>query len=107
MGKTEEAEQEYKTVTEIDPKNIPALNNLGYLYLDEDIARYDEAAKLFSQAIEANPNFVYSVCNRGVAYEYLGEYDKARKDYQTALKLERNFEPAIAGLNRLDKFQNR
>lgn len=107
MGKTEEAEQEYKTVIEIDPKNIPALNNLGYLYLDENIARYDEAAKLFSQAIEANPNFVYSVCNRGVAYEYLGEYNKARKDYQTALKLERNFEPAIAGLNRLDKLQNR
>ena len=107
MGQLEEAEQEYKTVIEIDPENIPALNNLGYLYLDEEIARYEEAADLFTQAIEANPNFVYSVCNRGVAYEYLGEYDKARRDYQTALKLERNFEPAISGLNRLDKLQKR
>lgn len=107
MGQIEEAEQEYKTVLEIDPKNVPALNNLGYLYLDDSLARYDEAAKLFTRAIEANPNLVYAVCNRGVAYEYLGEYDKARKDYQEALRLETNFEQAIAGLNRLDKLQSR
>ncbi|MBO4503721.1 MAG: tetratricopeptide repeat protein [Bacteroidales bacterium] len=107
MGQLENAEQEYKTVIEIDPKNIPALNNLGYIYLDDSLARYNEAAKLFTRAIEANPNFVYSVCNRGVAYEYLGQYDKARRDYQAALKLETNFEPAIAGLNRLDKLQSR
>ena len=51
------------------------------MYLDENIARYDEAVKLFSQAIEANPNFVYSVCNRGVAYEYLGEYDNKTVEF--------------------------
>ena len=103
LGQVAEAEQEYKTAIDLDPKNVPALNNLGYIYLDDSIARYDEAVKLFTQAINANPNFVYSFCNRGVAYEYLGEYAKARKDYQKALKLKTNFEPAILGLNRLDK----
>lgn len=105
LGQTDEAEQEYKTVIQIDPKNIAALNNLGYMYLDDTVARYSEAVDLFTQAIKANPQFVYSVCNRGVAYEYLGEYAKARKDYEKALKLQTNFEPAIKGLNRLDKLQ--
>lgn len=107
LGQLENAEQEYKTAIEIDPKNIPALNNLGYLYLDDAFKKYSEAAKLFSKVLEVNPKFVYAVCNRGVAYEYLGDYDKARKDYQAALKLETNFEPAILGLNRLDKLQSK
>ena len=32
--------------------------------------------------------------------------EAARKDYEEALKLSTNFEPAIKGLNRLDKLQH-
>ncbi len=105
LGQFQEAEQEYKTVLRIDEKHIPALNNLGYMYLDDPFNRYEEAEKLFTRAIREHPDFVYSVCNRGVAYEYLKQYDKARKDYEKALALKTNFEPAIKGLNRLDKLQ--
>lgn len=104
LGQTQEAEQEYKTALRIDEKHIPSLNNLGYLYLD-DPNHYEDAVKLFTRAIQENPDFVYSVCNRGVAYEYLKQYDKARKDYEKALTLKTNFEPALKGLNRLDKLQ--
>lgn len=107
LGQFQEAEQEYQTAIKIDDKHVPSLNNLGYMYLDEPFNKYEKAAELFTQAIKANPDFVYSVCNRGVAYEYLGQYDKARKDYEQALKLKTNFEPAIKGLNRLDKLQNK
>ncbi len=106
MDKFEEAEQEYKTAIGIDSAHIPSLNNLGYLYLDDSFKKYDEAVKLFTQVLQVNPQFVYAVCNRGVAYEYLGNYVAARKDYEEALKLSTNFEPAIKGLNRLDKLQH-
>lgn len=105
MGKTDEAIEQYKEAIATDPKHIPSLNNLGYIYLDPAIAKYADAAKLFSRVLDINPNFVYSVCNRGVAYESMGQYDKARSDYEKALDLKANFEPAILGLNRLDKLQ--
>ena len=106
MDKLEEAEQEYKTAIAIDSTHIPSLNNLGYLYLDDNIKKYDEAVSLFTQVLQINPKFVYAICNRGVAYEYLGNYVAARKDYEETLKLSTNFEPAIKGLNRLDKLQH-
>ena len=105
MDKLEEAEQEYKKAIAIDSAHIPSLNNLGYLYLDDNVKKYNEAVDLFTQVLQINPQFVYAVCNRGVAYEYLGNYVAARKDYEEALKLSTNFEPAIKGLNRLDKLQ--
>ena len=106
MDKFEEAEQEYKTAIAIDSTHIPSLNNLGYLYLDDHFNKYDEAVGLFTQVLQINPQFVYAICNRGVAYEYLGNYVAARKDYEETLKLSTNFEPAIKGLNRLDKLQH-
>lgn len=105
MDKFEEAEQEYKTAIAIDSTHIPSLNNLGYLYLGDEFKKYDEAVKLFTQVLQVNPKFVYALCNRGVAYEYLGNYPAARKDYEETLKLSTNFDPAIKGLNRLDKLQ--
>ncbi len=106
LGRTEEAIQEYKVAVGLDPTHVPSLNNLGYMYLDDETL-YEEAAQLFTQAIQANPDFPYSYCNRGVAYEYMGQYDKARADYQKALSLKTNFEPAIKGLNRIDEQQSR
>jgi len=104
LNNREEAIQEYKTAIQINPKYVPALNNLGYIYLD-DANKYGDAVKLFTRAIAEAPTVASIVCNRGVAYEYVGDYAKARKDYEKALKLEANFEPAILGLNRLDKKQ--
>ena len=104
LNRQEEAIQEYRTAIQINPKYVPALNNLGYLYLDDE-TKYADAVKLFTRAIEAAPNEASIVCNRGVAYEYMSDYAKARKDYEKALKLQANFEPAIKGLNRLDKLQ--
>ena len=44
-----------------------------------------EAIKVFTQAIELWPHYHIN-WSRGIAYERIGEYDKACKDYRTALK---------------------
>ena len=105
MGKFDEAEQEYKTAISIDSTDLRSLNNLGYIYINDYFKKYDEAVDLFTRAINVNPNFFYALCNRGIAYELAGNYVAARKDYEETLKLSTNFEPAILGLNRLDKIQ--
>lgn len=106
MNKLEEAEQEYKTAIAIDSTDFRSFVNLGYIYLFEPFQKYEEAANLFTQAIQLKPNnriATIAYCDRAVAYEYLGNYVAARKDYEQALKLTTNYEQAIVGLNRLDK----
>ncbi len=105
MNKFDEAEQEYKTAIAIDSNYFPPFINLGYIYLNDYFKKYDESVKLSTRAMQINPNSALAVCNRGAAYECAGNYVAARKDYEEALKLSTNFEPAILGLNRLDKKQ--
>lgn len=96
--------QQYNTLLTIDPKNIFAFNNIGYInlyYLD----KYDEAIAYFTKAIDIDSTFINAVCNRGVAFELSKNYTNARQDFLYCKKLDPNFEPAILGLNRLDKIK--
>ena len=71
--------------------------------VDQD--KYDEALALFDRAIAAEPNCVEAYCNRGVCYECTGRLAEAREAYETALKILPNYDPAVLGLNRLDKMK--
>lgn len=104
LGEIEKAVEQYKIVLKIKKDHLPALNNLGYVYMVE-LNQYEDALKLFNQAIEKEPDFVEAHCNRGVCYECMEQYDKARENYQTALRILPNYEEAVAGLNRLDKIK--
>ena len=77
---------------------------MSYLIYEQ---KYEEAVAFFTKAIEVDPEFVNAVCNRALAFEELGQYENARQDYLYSRKLSENFEPAIQGLNRLDKIQKR
>jgi len=95
------AKSQYQNLLEIDPQSYPAYNNLGYIALViED--NYEEAISYFSKAININPTYDQAFCNRGVAYYYLEEWQKAREDYLQCLKLNPDNENAIDELNRLD-----
>lgn len=96
--------QQYNTLLTIDPKNIFAFNNIGYInlyYFD----KYDEAIAYFTKAIDIDSTFINAICNRGVAFELNKNYVNARQDFLYCKKLDPNFEPAILGLNRLDKIK--
>ena len=106
MGQYEAAVEEYKNIIAIDPNHKAALHNIGYIYLIYE-QKYEEAVAFFTKAIEVDPEFVNAVCNRALAFEELEQYENARQDYLYSRQLSENFEPAIQGLNRLDKIQKR
>lgn len=104
LEEIEKAEEYYHIILQIDPNHKSALNNLGYIRLVfED--KYQDAVNYFSKAIEKDPQFINAIANRGIAYEYLEEYELARQDFKHCLELYPLHEPAINGLNRLDKIQ--
>jgi len=101
LGELELAKEQYQTLITIDPKSYPAYNNLGYIALVyED--NYPEAVRFFSKAIEIDSLYDQAWCNRGIAYFYLKEWQKARADFLQCRKINPNNENAIGELNRLD-----
>jgi len=56
----------------------------------------------FSKAVEINPQYDQAWCNRGIAYYYLQEWQKASADYLQCLEINPKNEAAINELNRLD-----
>jgi lipoprotein NlpI len=95
------AKEQYQNLISIDPRSYPAYNNLGYIALVyED--NYPEAVRFFSKAIEIDSLYDQAWCNRGIAYEYLEEWQNARADFLQCRTINPNNENAINELNRLD-----
>lgn len=104
LGNYEQALEEYKRMLTFAPQNKYALHNIGYIYLVFE-QKFDEAVAFFTKAIEVDPEFVHAICNRGVAFEELGQYENAAQDFQYALKLQEHFQPAVEGLKRVEKLR--
>jgi tetratricopeptide (TPR) repeat protein len=94
--------QTYQTLRKVDSTFKNAPYNIGYIYLVY-LKNFREAAGYFSAALRCDPGYVDALYNRGLSYEYAGEYDKAYQDYQKVLKLKTNYGKAIEALNRLDR----
>lgn len=98
------AKEQYNYIVSFAPNDKVALNQLGYIYLYyED--KYDDAIRYFTQAISIDSTFTNAICNRGLAFELKQEYDYARQDYSYCRQIDPNFEPALKGLNRIDKIK--
>lgn len=104
LGDFEKANEQYKILLQIRPNNKYALNNLGYIKLvHED--QYEEAVSYFTRAIEQDSLFVNAICNRGIAFVLLEDYDHARQDFLHCRTIDPLFEPAIDELNKLDNLK--
>jgi len=104
FGLLDDALETYHRLLEIDSTYFKAEYNIGFIslvYLEE----FEQAVNHFSRAIELNPDFFEAFYNRGLCYEILGDYNKAREDYQQLLDIHANYQRAIEGLNRLDQVQ--
>lgn len=96
-----EAIEAYENLVTIDPGYKEGFYNLGYIHLVY-LNEFGAAARFFTQAIDLDKSYVDAYFNRGYCYELLGDLDKAREDYNTALRISPNYDRAINGLNRLD-----
>jgi tetratricopeptide (TPR) repeat protein len=104
LGEFELAKEQYQNLIAIDSRSYPAYNNLGSIALvNED--DYEEAVRYFTKAIEIDSLYAQAWCNRGIAYEFLNEWEKARADFKRCLKIDPEYESAVKRLNELDKMR--
>lgn len=104
LGRSEEAKEQFQHLVSILHSGEYVANayyQLGYFAMQEENNK--EAVAMFTKAIETDPQFVDAYAARGETYENLAQFDQARADYNRALQLVDNFEPAIQGLNSIDK----
>lgn len=94
----------YQNFAQADTTVRNAPFNIGYIYLVY-LKDFKKAASFFTLAIERDSTYFEAWYNRGLAYELMGDFDKAYKDYQVTLKIETNYPKAIEGLNRLDRIR--
>lgn len=76
MGNFELFEKDLRTILEINPKDVEALNTLGFSLADKT-ERYQEAQGLIKQALELRPNAYHILDSMGWVLYRLGQYDQA------------------------------
>jgi tetratricopeptide (TPR) repeat protein len=82
----DKATEYYVKILEIDPNNKNAWFNRGWmeLVLYQD---YNAAVDFFGKAIECDPEFAEAHYNRGIAYQQLGDSQKAESCFLAAKNL--------------------
>jgi Flp pilus assembly protein TadD len=80
------AEKSFSTARSLDPKSAEALNGLGLARVEG--GRPQDAAKFFSAAIGAHPNYAPALLNLAtVEHQYLRDDAQALKNYRAYLAL--------------------
>ncbi len=90
--KWEDALKELRAATEVNPYNPSWHFNIG-LTLDE-LQRYPEAIEAYQQAIELDPNDLYSMNHMGVDQHRTGKYAIALKTFERMEAIDASFEPS-------------
>ncbi|MFC1708959.1 tetratricopeptide repeat protein [Candidatus Omnitrophota bacterium] len=75
----------YRLALEYSPGSYRAHNEIGVIFLNQDI--YDKAIPEFKESIRINPRFDQAYDNLGVAYDKSGNLEEAVKQHKKALEL--------------------
>jgi len=95
----EHAASEYAAASSLDHRLPAAYYNHGNDLLAQ--RDYRRAARLFSRSLRLYPTDVWALNNRGLAYLKVGKQEKARRDFEEALRIDPGFEQARRNLEDL------
>ena len=91
-GRSEDAEQLYRSILKNQPANSIARHNLGGTL--KILGRLNEAEKCFKKVIELKPNYAEAHKNLGITLQDLGRLDEAEASYKKAIELKPNYAEA-------------
>ena len=74
--------QTLKEIVKKDPKNLPALVELGNLYFDTDQPK--EAIEAYTRYLAVKPDNADVRTDMGIMYRKLGQFDKALEEFRKA-----------------------
>jgi tetratricopeptide (TPR) repeat protein len=98
LGELDRAEQAFDRAIQRDPDMADAYNAKGVIQTRR--RNYDEALGLFRRALSLNPGDAGYRINVSLAYYLQGRTDEARRAYDEALEVNRDFAAAFDFLNR-------
>jgi len=93
LGMLDVTERDLREILKHDPKNVNALNALGYTLTDRT-TRFQEALELLKQAIELKPDDAYIIDSMGWLQYRLGNHAEAVKYLKRALDVRNDAEIA-------------
>jgi len=93
LGMLDVTEHDLREILKHDPKNVNALNALGYTLTDRT-TRFQEALELLKQAIELKPDDAYIMDSMGWLQYRLGNHAEAVKYLKRALDVRNDAEIA-------------
>ncbi|MEJ7607210.1 MAG: tetratricopeptide repeat protein [Bryobacteraceae bacterium] len=85
LNKHDLAEAEFRKVLSLNPKNVSALNYLGYMLADRGV-RLPEALDLIKQAVAQEPTNGAYLDSLGWVYFRLGDLEKAEENLRRAIQ---------------------
>jgi transcriptional regulator with PAS, ATPase and Fis domain len=101
-GELEKAMEQYQSVIDLNPRNIPALGSLGDCLMA--LERFDEAIKIHRKALKVLPEGEERLNiqnDLGVAYFKKGELEKAIAEFKAVLKMNPDHVNAIYNLGQV------
>jgi tetratricopeptide (TPR) repeat protein len=102
LRREEDAFAQYEKAVELNPSYVQAWYNMGQICLivKKDFSR---ALHCFDRALEIRPDYVGAHHQRGVAWDLLGDRDKALECWRKTLQLDPNNKMAKESIERIGK----